>query len=58
MYKYKNISDQELTVVGFGMVAPGKILETNVLIYNSNLQLLVDDERKIGVDPVTKPKRK
>lgn len=56
MYKYKNISDQDLVIIGVGEVKAGKIIESEVILNNSNLQI-VGDERKIGIDPVTKLKK-
>jgi len=54
-YVYRNIGDTKLVIMGVGDVEPNAIMESEVLIKNPNLELLTKDDRKIGVDPVTKP---
>lgn len=56
-YKYKNISGMRQVIIGVGEVGPDDIIETEVQINNPNFQLLTKDDRKVGVEPVTKPKK-
>lgn len=56
-YKYKNTSEQELTIINVGVVAPGQVIETNEPINNPNLEPVKDD-RMVGVDVATQPKKR
>lgn len=47
-YRYKNTTDQELTIVGVGLVEAGKIIETNEPVENPNLELVSDKARKLN----------
>lgn len=58
VYRYKNISSTRQIIIGVGEVEPNAIIETQVLITNANFELLTQDDRKIGVDEVTKSKKK
>lgn len=51
-YKYKNISDQEQNIIGFGVVKPGETIESDTPIENPNLKL-VSGKTMVGIDPVT-----
>ena len=42
MYKYKNTTNQELVIVGVGVVMPGAVLVTDEMIDNPNLELMVE----------------
>lgn len=55
-FKYKNQSEQEQTVIGVGVVQPGKTIESEAPISNPNL-VLVDGGRMVNVEsPVEQPK--
>lgn len=55
-FKYRNVTDQELTVIGVGKVEPGQTIETDEPVQNPNLQL-VDGGRMVNVEaPVEQPK--
>jgi hypothetical protein len=56
--RYKNISGMKQVITGVGEVGPDAIIETDVVINNPNFQLLTKDDRKVGIDPVTKPGKK
>lgn len=56
-YKYKNVSDQKLVIVGFGEVEAGAQISSDIQIENPNLQLVISEKKLLGIDPVTKPKR-
>lgn len=43
-YTYKNISDQELSLPGVGMVKPGEKIVSSWEIYNANLELVADGD--------------
>lgn len=47
-YRYKNTTDQDLTIVGVGVVEAGKIVETQELVDNPNLDLQGDKEKKLN----------
>ncbi|WP_425005774.1 hypothetical protein [Mycolicibacterium sp. S3B2] len=36
-YRYKNTTDQDLTVIGVGVVGAGKTIESDEIIENPNL---------------------
>ncbi len=55
--RYKNISGQKLIVMGVGEVDADGIIESVTPIENPNLKLMTKDDRKVGVDPVTKSKK-
>lgn len=57
-YKYRNVSDSPQTLDGHGEVRPGDTIESKVEISNPNFELDTKDERKTGVDPVTKLKKR
>jgi hypothetical protein len=57
-YRYKNISGQPQVIVGVGEVGIDQVIEVNAEIINPNFQLLSDDDRLLGVDPVAKVKTK
>lgn len=42
MYKYKNVSSQEQTVMGFGVVKPGQTIITQRKLENPNFEYLGD----------------
>lgn len=44
MYKYKNKTDQDLTLVGLGIVKAGAEFQSPVFIENPNIELLGDAE--------------
>lgn len=56
-YKYRNVSDTPQTLDGHGEIKPGAIVESESVINNANFEI-VKDERKVGVDPVTKQKKR
>lgn len=56
MYKYKNISQSQQTLATGGVVESGAIIDSEVEINNPNFEIVKDD-RKIGIDPVTKNKK-
>ena len=56
MYKYKNISQSQQTLATRGVVESGATIESDVEINNPNFEI-VGDDRKIGIDPVTKHKK-
>lgn len=43
-YTYTNISDQELSIPGVGMVKPGEEIKSSWEIYNANLELVADGD--------------
>jgi hypothetical protein len=45
-HRYKNITDQELVLVGFGVLAVGETIETEEVIENPNLETLNDAKTK------------
>ena len=52
--KYKNISDQEQTIIGLGVIKAGEIVETDIVIENPNFELVIEKgKRLVGIDPVT-----
>ena len=40
MMKYKNISSSRQTLIGFGIVEPGEVIETSEEIVNSKFELV------------------
>lgn len=50
IYRYKNTTDHDLTIVGIGVVEAGKIIESADLIENPNLQLVSDKAKKLNKD--------
>lgn len=53
-YKYKNISDQDQTVIGVGVVKAGETIEVDTPIENPNFVLVPEKgKRMVGIDPVT-----
>lgn len=59
-YKYQNISEEELAIINVGVVAPGDTIESDTPIENANLELVSGpkDDRQVGVDVVTQPKKR
>lgn len=47
-YRYKNTTDQDLTIVGIGVVEAGKVIETDDPIDNPNLELVGDKTKKLN----------
>lgn len=45
-HHYKNITDQDLVLVGFGVVAAGETIESEVLIESPNLEAVSDVKKK------------
>lgn len=45
-YRYKNTTDHDLVLVGIGIVEAGKIIETDQIVENPNLQPVSDDKKK------------
>jgi hypothetical protein len=45
-YTYKNITDHNLSVIGFGVVKSGKTITSNVEINNVNLEPVTKDVAK------------
>lgn len=41
-YRYRNITDQDLTLIGFGTVAAGESVETDVELINPNFERVSD----------------
>lgn len=39
-YTYKNVSDEDLSIVGVGLVASGKTIRTTVQLENPQLRLV------------------
>lgn len=57
MHVYRNVSDQDLTVIGVGVVPAGAVIKTDRVIENPNLKE-EGGERYAGVDAAPeKPKR-
>ena len=46
MAKYKNITDQELIIVGIGVVEAGGEIETDQEINSQNLELIIEQPVK------------
>ena len=44
-YRYQNITDQDLTLIGVGMVAAGESVETDVELVNPNFERVSDTKR-------------
>ena len=42
MYKYKNVSDMEQSLIGFGVVAAGDEIETDRAVENPNFKFIGD----------------
>lgn len=57
-YKYRNVSGNPQTLNGYGEVQPGDTIDSATEIINPNFEIVVADERKVGVDPVTKTKKR
>lgn len=53
-FKYRNKTDEELMIPGYGIVKPHDILETSEKLNNPNLEIVFDGDSRIGVVPVTK----
>lgn len=47
-YRYKNTTDQDLTIVGVGVVKAGKVIETDDEIENPNLEPVSDKSKKVN----------
>jgi len=47
--KYKNISNQTQALIGFGVVEPDGIIETEEEINNPNFELVKQEPRKTGI---------
>lgn len=45
MYKYKNISKEDLSVVGLGVIKAGETIELDYEITNSNLERVVNNNK-------------
>lgn len=45
-YKYKNISENDLVVMGVGEVKAGEVIETDHEVENPNLELVKDEKVK------------
>lgn len=45
MNKYKNISDQDLTIPNIGIVKSGEVVETEFEINNQNLEEVVNNKK-------------
>ena len=44
MYKYKNVSDSEQSLTGFGLIKPGQEFTTSRVVDNPNFDLLESDQ--------------
>lgn len=53
-FKYENISETEQVLIGVGKVAPGKTIESDEPVHNSNFKL-VDAGRMVNVEEPVKP---
>lgn len=47
-YRYKNVTDQELIVVGVGVVGAGNTFECEEPVDNPNLELVTDKKKKLN----------
>lgn len=56
--KYKNISDQELVIVGIGVVAAGQEFISSQEIINPNIQKLEANAPEKAIDSDTKQEAK
>ena len=52
---YKNISNQDQSVIGVGLVKAGETIEVDEPLENPNFEQVNKAGKKVGVDPVTKP---
>lgn len=48
VYCYKNVTDQELAVVGIGVVEAGKTFESQEPVDNPNLELVADKKKTLN----------
>ena len=46
--KYKNISNQTQELIGFGVVKPDAVIETNEIINNPNFELVEETKKNEG----------
>lgn len=44
-YRYRNITDQDLTLIGHGTVSSGETIETDDELVNANFELVVTQKR-------------
>ncbi|MFN3004984.1 MULTISPECIES: hypothetical protein [Mycolicibacterium] len=47
-YRYKNTTDQDLTIVGVGVVEAGKVIESDTPVDNPNLEPVSDKTKKLN----------
>lgn len=47
-YRYKNTTDQDLTIIGIGVVEAGKVIESDDPIDNPNLELVSGKAKKLN----------
>lgn len=47
MIKFKNISDQELTVPGIGIIKPGEVVDAPADFHNVNFERVETKEDKV-----------
>lgn len=50
MYKYKNVSELDQSIIGLGLVPAGKEFTSNVKIENPNFQLVSESEETIKTE--------
>ena len=53
--KYQNITDQQLIVIGFGVIQPGGIVEDDRVIENPSLRFIDTTPDPVQTDPVRPP---
>lgn len=59
IFRYKNVSGTNQVLMGVGLIRKDEVIELNYQISNPNFVLVQEqDERMVGVDTVTKPKKK
>lgn len=52
MYRYQNTSEVELTLVGFGVVAPGAEIVTSRVVENPNFKFMGEVQEQSGGQPI------
>lgn len=53
-FKYKNVTKQPQSLVGYGTVKPGKTIETQKAVHNPNF-VLAGGDRLVNVEAPTRP---
>lgn len=60
MFRYKYKGTQEVNLIGYGIVSPGQIFESDRVITNSNFEITTEEpeqEKRIAEESTSKVKK-